>query len=197
MAVKKTDRDAVIDAALELFRLQGYHDTSMADVAKATGLLKGSIYHYFDGKEALAAAALERVIDETRDKIFAIADNDAMSEAERLTKLTDAAERYFIEREGGCVIGNLALELGDSIPAIAGSIHRYFANWETALARLLTARYGAAKARELARDAVARAQGAIMMMGIHKDPSVLRRAGRATKALLDPGTAGGDERTAA
>ncbi len=196
MAVKKTDRDAVIDAALDLFRLQGYHDTSMADVAKATGLLKGSIYHYFDGKEALALAALDRVIDETRDKIFAIADDAALTEAERMHTLCDAAGRYFTEREGGCVIGNLALELGDSIASIGDRIRIYFDNWETALACLLTARYGADKAAELARDAVARAQGAIMMMGIHKDPSVLHRAGLDTRALLDP-DAGGDERTAA
>jgi len=196
LAVKKTDRDAVIDAALDLFRLQGYHDTSMADVAKATGLLKGSIYHYFDGKEALALAALDRVIDETRDKIFAIADDATLTEAERMHTLCDAAGRYFTEREGGCVIGNLALELGDSIDSIGDRIRTYFDNWETALACLLTPRYGADKAAELARDAVARAQGAIMMMGIHKDPSVLHRAGLATRALLDP-DAGGDERTAA
>lgn len=196
MAVKKTDRDAVIDAALELFRLQGYHDTSMADVANATGLLKGSIYHYFDGKEALALAALDRVIDETRDRIFAIADDSELSESERMNKLCDAAGRYFTEREGGCVIGNLALELGDGIESIGARVRTYFDNWETALARLLTGRYGKAKARELARDAVARAQGAIMMMGIHKDPSVLHRAGLATRALLDP-DAGDGERTAA
>src|SRR5690606_18941267 len=60
MAIRKTDRDKVIDCALRLFREKGYHATSMADISEACGLLKGSIYHYFPGKKELAAAALDR-----------------------------------------------------------------------------------------------------------------------------------------
>ena len=58
--MKKTDRDAVIDAALTLFRMNGYHNTSMADISASCGLLKGSIYHYFPGKKELAIAALDQ-----------------------------------------------------------------------------------------------------------------------------------------
>ena len=57
MAVKKTDRDAVIDAALTLFRVKGYHHTSIADISAACGLLKGSIYHYFPGAVSLTRPA--------------------------------------------------------------------------------------------------------------------------------------------
>ena len=56
MAARKTDRDAVIDAALTLFRTQGYHHTTVADIAAACGLLKGSVYHYFAGKKEVAGA---------------------------------------------------------------------------------------------------------------------------------------------
>ena len=69
-SMKQTDRDAVIDAALTLFRMNGYHNTSMADISASCGLLKGSIYHYFPGKKELAIAALDRVIAETREKLF-------------------------------------------------------------------------------------------------------------------------------
>ena len=194
MAVKKTDRDQVIDAALALFRVKGYHHTSMADISAACGLLKGSIYHYFPGKKELAIATLDRVIGESREKIFAIAADETMTAADRLRTLAEAVERYFIGKEGGCLIGNLALEVGDSVPEFGERFRRYFDEWAEALTRLLGSRYREADARELAQDTIARVQGAIMMMGVNKDPSVLRRASRDVIALLEPALASSLER---
>jgi len=59
----KTSKELVISHALQLFKVQGYHKTSMADIGTACGLLKGSIYNYFASKEALAIAAMEFVHD--------------------------------------------------------------------------------------------------------------------------------------
>lgn len=184
MAIHKTDRDHVIHSALTLFRVQGYHNTSMSDISAACGLLKGSIYHYFASKQDLALAALDRVIAEGKERLFTAAADETVPAGERLDTLAAAIEQYFIGREGGCLMGNLALELGGSVPAFAQRIRRYFDCWEAALSHLLAMRYGPARASELAQDAIARIQGAIMMMGIHQDAAVLRRAGRDVVALL-------------
>ena len=189
MAVKKTDRDNVIDGALNLFRVKGYHHTSMSDISAACGLLKGSVYHYFPGKKELAVAALDRVIEDGRTKLFNPAhdpaNDDGRTPKERLQALADAVERYFIGREGGCVMGNLALEVGGSVPEFVERIRTYFEDWAKALTKLLAGKYGEKRARELAEDAIARAQGAIMIMGLTGDEEILRRAGRDIVALLD------------
>jgi AcrR family transcriptional regulator len=182
--MKKTDRDAVIDAALTLFRMNGYHNTSMAEISAGCGLLKGSIYHYFPGKKELAIAALDRVIAETREKLFRPALDSAVPADLRLATLAERVERYFISREGGCVMGNLALEVGDAIPEFQARIRTYFHDWKEALATLLATRHGRARAEEMAEDIVARVQGAIMMLGVTKDDRPLRRASRETVQLL-------------
>jgi len=182
--MKKTDRDAVIDAALTLFRMNGYHNTSMAEISAGCGLLKGSIYHYFPGKKELAIAALDRVIAETREKLFRPALDSAVPADVRLATLAERVERYFISREGGCVMGNLALEVGDAIPEFQARIRTYFTDWKEALATLLATRHGRARAEEMAEDIVARVQGAIMMLGVTKDDRPLRRASRETVQLL-------------
>lgn len=41
------------EAALSLFALKGYHETTMDDIVEATGLSKGTLYWYFQGKQAL------------------------------------------------------------------------------------------------------------------------------------------------
>jgi AcrR family transcriptional regulator len=52
-------RDQIIAAAAECFARAGYHATTMADIAEAAGVSKGTPYLYFPGKEALFIALYE------------------------------------------------------------------------------------------------------------------------------------------
>lgn len=53
--VSKADRrrHQIIDRAAELFDRQGYHQTSVDDIAEAVGIRKPTLYHYFSGKEEI------------------------------------------------------------------------------------------------------------------------------------------------
>ncbi|MGH7002372.1 MAG: TetR/AcrR family transcriptional regulator, partial [Alphaproteobacteria bacterium] len=53
MATKQTRRrDQVIDAAAAVFAEKGFHEATTKDIADRLGLLPGSLYYYFDSKEA-------------------------------------------------------------------------------------------------------------------------------------------------
>lgn len=60
-------REALFRGAAELFAENGYHGTGMADLERATGLSRGSIYHYVKGKDDLlfgiTTEYLRRLID--------------------------------------------------------------------------------------------------------------------------------------
>ena len=49
-------RDRLLDAAAARICRHGYHATSMRDIARAAGMLPGSIYYHFESKEALLIA---------------------------------------------------------------------------------------------------------------------------------------------
>ncbi len=49
-------RDDVISAAAREFALRGYHATSIEHLLAATGLTRGGLYHYIDGKADLLIA---------------------------------------------------------------------------------------------------------------------------------------------
>ena len=49
-------RPALLDAALSVFRAQGYAGTSVDDLCRAAGVTKGAFFHHFASKEANATA---------------------------------------------------------------------------------------------------------------------------------------------
>src|SRR5438045_3213653 len=53
-------RRAILDKALRLFSKQGYHGTSIREIATAAGLSTGIVYHLFPDKEAIFRALLDR-----------------------------------------------------------------------------------------------------------------------------------------
>ena len=166
MAIQKTDRKQILDAALHLFRTQGYHNTSVADISASCGLLKGSLYHYFPSKQGLAEAALEKYIAESWDRIFWIAYQDNTSPQERLRQFCNAVSDYFGSRRGGCLMANMALEIGDGTAEFGELIRRYFKDWTEAVTAILNDRYTEADATLIAAKSLARIQGALVLRQI-------------------------------
>lgn len=52
-------RQAILDAALQLFGELGFHGTTVPQVAQRAGVGAGTIYRYFEGKEALVNALFQ------------------------------------------------------------------------------------------------------------------------------------------
>jgi AcrR family transcriptional regulator len=52
-ASEPTTREAIIQAAHDLFVKQGFHGTSMRQIASTAGIALGGIYNHFDSKEAI------------------------------------------------------------------------------------------------------------------------------------------------
>ncbi|MEU6988483.1 helix-turn-helix domain-containing protein [Streptomyces sp. NPDC046324] len=60
-------RDEVLAVAAELFTTRGYTATSTRSIAERAGLRQASLYHYFDGKEAILAELLEGTVRPSLD----------------------------------------------------------------------------------------------------------------------------------
>ena len=52
-----------LDAAATLFRRQGFAATTVRQIAKAAGMLPGSLHYRYPSKEALLLALMERAIE--------------------------------------------------------------------------------------------------------------------------------------
>ena len=70
-----------MDAALEHFAGEGYYATTISHIAKHAGISKGLLYNYFDSKEALLSAILQRSVMEIY-KYFDVNKDGYLSEDE-------------------------------------------------------------------------------------------------------------------
>ena len=75
-------RAALLDEATRLFATRGYAGTSLEDVAVASQVTRGAVYHHFDGKQALFEAVLDAQETRAITRITAAATaDDPLNEA--------------------------------------------------------------------------------------------------------------------
>ncbi len=68
----KVSREAIVEAAIQLFNQNGYHATTMRDIARAVSIQKPSLYHHFDSKESILLCILETGMDRLIQELNAI-----------------------------------------------------------------------------------------------------------------------------
>jgi AcrR family transcriptional regulator len=68
---KERRRRQILAAAQQVFADKGYHDTTIADVARGTGLSYGVVYWYFESKDDLFQALMTAEEDALRAHIAA------------------------------------------------------------------------------------------------------------------------------
>ena len=68
-------KQEILDAALELFSVQGFEATSIAQIAGAVGIRKASLYSHFENKQAILDALVQKVLEQYEEhSLFARAD---------------------------------------------------------------------------------------------------------------------------
>jgi len=185
MPKQKTSRDKILESAIQLFKEYSYHQISMNDIANACGLSKGSLYHHFKNKNELGVEALKYLHEMVIEHVYSIAYLEDRSDREKMQLFVQKVDSYFLESKGGCLFGNLSLELTGKHEACREIIRENLLAWVNAIKHMLRAKYGDEKAEELGREYVALTEGAVMMMNLYGNSENYLKVGRKMIALLE------------
>ncbi|MDQ7995078.1 MAG: TetR/AcrR family transcriptional regulator [Luteibacter sp.] len=173
MAREVYERAEIIPLLAEAFRELGYDGATMSRITERTGLGKGSLYHFFPGgKEEMAAAVLADIDAWFNEHIFKpLRDAEPDVAIEGMWKAVDT---YFDSGRRVCLVGAFALD--ETRDRFAMAVKNYFVCWIDALSECL-GRLGQPRvmAREMAEDAVAGIQGAIVLSRSLGQPGIFRR----------------------
>ena len=110
-------RAQLIEAGLQLFQEQPYDDVSIEDIAKAVGVSKGLLYHYFGGKRDFYVA----VVREAADRLVEAAEPDRSLEPPMQAIAGMSAYLDFVEQRAGVFRALMQGGLGTD-PEVAGVI---------------------------------------------------------------------------
>jgi AcrR family transcriptional regulator len=95
-------RDRVLDATERLLGRLGFQKTTMDDIALEAGVGRRTIYLHFSGKEAVALATIDRIVDRLLERLGTLAEAEISWEerlrgmlAERVLFRFDSVQSYF------------------------------------------------------------------------------------------------------
>ena len=93
----RSRRAELLAIAAGLFAEKGFKNTTVRDIADASGILSGSLYHHFDSKESMVDEILSSFQEELfgkYDEVLA-SDDDARTKIERAVRLSfEAIDRH-------------------------------------------------------------------------------------------------------
>lgn len=76
----KSKHDLILDAAYNLFINKGYWDTKIIDISEAAGIGKGTVYEYFESKDAIFLELFRTKVESSYDNITELLSKNISSE---------------------------------------------------------------------------------------------------------------------
>src|SRR6516165_1979865 len=177
----RASRERIVERAADLFAERGIASTSVDEVLAAAGAGKGQFYHYFRGRDELAAAAVGHRCAEV---VAGLA--QALGGVSSLAGLEQALAGFIagFEQAGlpGCPIGTLATEVAGRNEAARLQAAAGFDAWERLLADALERMRARGELRAdappamLATGLLASIEGGMVLSQARQDMASLRIA---------------------
>ena len=99
LAVHTVRKEAFIDAAQRLMTSKGYEQMSVQDVLDAVEASRGAFYHYFDSKQELLEAVIERMVDQGLGAVEPVVHDRSLSAIAKLQRVLGTIGRWKTARK--------------------------------------------------------------------------------------------------
>ncbi len=183
----------IVNTATALVHRQGLNNTTIDDVLMASGTTKGTFYFHFPSKEALGYAiieAAENLIIKGLEQIF---NDPALPPREKITTMLNnyIALIGSFQCTGGCLFGNLTLEMADINEGYRKRLAEVFGRWIGLVAGALEEMKkreelpGNTNSEKIARFIVSSLEGGTMMCKLRRQTGPLKETKEMIISELD------------
>jgi TetR/AcrR family transcriptional repressor of nem operon len=172
-----TTREKILNSAQRLIQTRSFHGFSFQDIADEVGIRKASLYHYFDSKDAIALAVLERAADWVNAQMQDVEEKEPRDRLEAYFRMFGVIHG---KGERMCPGGSFASVFDAVSSPVQAALHcftKMHLDWLESIIREGVARgqfeIGDQRPRDVAMQIVAGVQGALLAGRLTGDPHVL------------------------
>jgi TetR/AcrR family transcriptional regulator, transcriptional repressor for nem operon len=183
-------RQQILEKAGILIQVKGFQATSLGDIITAAGITKGGFYHHFLNKDELGF----EIIEQARVEFMAFLDQILASDTPKksLLNFLDAVliKHQQTEFIGGCIFGNIALEMADKGDLYTIAVTKVFDEWSDKLEKIIIGAQNADQisanisAPALANLMVTTIEGGIMLSRLKKVQQPLHNCLESLKEIM-------------
>lgn len=122
-----TTKQRLLETGLTLLLKQGYNHLGIQELLAATGIPRGSFYHYFGSKEDFALQVIDRYMEEVHAGLEACVADTSLRPLERARRFFELSrDKYAADGYLGCMLGGLGQELAGVSDTFAAKIEWCF-----------------------------------------------------------------------
>jgi len=178
------NRDKIVQAADQLFYVNGYNQTSFSDIAEETGIPRGNFYYYFKTKDDILTAVLDYRSHLIEEMLKACEQHSA-EPREQLIYLVEVLIR---EEDNiinyGCPIGTMSTELSKSSVPLQQQVAALFELLRVWIEKKLSLIGFSHRAQALSMEILSRLQGTTVLANVYHDVEFLKRSAKQHKQWL-------------
>jgi len=176
-------RQHIIEKSMQLFSVQGYFNTSIAGIIKATGLTKGGLYGHFRNKQEIWYAVYAECARIWKGVVFQGV-RDIADPLARLDRVIENSLKNYLGGgvfAGGCFLFNSLVELAGQSSAMSDHVLKGFRGFSALLRQWLAEAQVQGRLRdglsldEIADFLVISLNGAAPLYAASHDPAVWQR----------------------
>jgi TetR/AcrR family transcriptional regulator, transcriptional repressor for nem operon len=173
-------RQHILEKSIQLFSVQGYFNTSIAGIVKATGLTKGGLYGHFRNKEDIWYAVYDECVRVWKGVVFQGV-RHISDPLERIEKVVENSLKHYLGGgvfQGGCFLFNALVELAGQSSAMSNHVLKGFKAMAALLRRWLEEAEQQGRLREgldldgIANFLVISMNGAAPLYAASHDPAI-------------------------
>ncbi len=176
----KHNKEDILRKGMELFRLNGYHNTGTKEIIKEAGISRGSFYNFFIDKDDFGIQVLDYYGVWSTDYMKELLNDTKLNPKQRLIHLFDLfIEGYKRDHyKWGCLLVGMTQELGQINPSFSNACERNFESFVAVFQACIEEGQAAGvisekqDARGLTLTMLSMYNGALVLMksGMHHEP---------------------------
>ncbi|MGD1864268.1 MAG: TetR/AcrR family transcriptional regulator [Phormidesmis sp.] len=186
----KRTREDILKSVINTVHRQGLTATGLSELFKVSGASSGSFYNYFRSKHELGHALIDYEWAQLQQAVLKPAIVQTENPVEQMLWILDRLEAKQLSdpKCGGCLLGNLVVDLVEQDASFREHLVEVFGQWESAIAQILRQAKPQLKPDIkpdiLAEQLITAIEGAMLMGKLHQNSAKLRRGFDSARQLL-------------